>query len=149
MADTQEALMAHEVADLKDCPVAIATFRSAREALECSQVALLPGGRDLMTRMAPFKEDVYFENLHHNETEKKSFQYMGYAAYFCLILFFSPIMVAIQRLADLDSLADKSGFVKDLTELNPSITALIQGLMPVIIFAVFFAILPLVLWFIA
>merc|ERR1719204_936280 len=148
MADTQEALMAHEVADLKDCPVAIATFRSAREALECSQVALLPGGRDLMTRMAPFKEDVYFENLHHNETEKTSFRYIGFAAYFALILFFSPIMVAIQRLADLDSLASKSGFVKDLTELDASVTALIQGLMPVIIFSVFFALLPLVLWFI-
>jgi len=146
--EAKEAFKAHEPNELEDCPLAIATFRTARQALECSQVALLPGGRDLMTRMTPFKDDIYFENLHHTEAEKTTFRYIGFAAYFCLILFFSPIMVAIQRLADLDSLADKSGFVKDLTELNPSVTALIQGLMPVIIFSIFFALLPLILWFI-
>eukprot|EP00493_Phyllostaurus_siculus_P025843 UN26188 len=55
-------------------------------------------------------------------------------------------MVAIQGLADLDKLADDSGFVKDITELDPAITAIIQGLMPVIIFSIFFALLPIILW---
>ena len=30
-----------------------------------------------MTRMAPFKDDIYFENLHHTEAEKTTFRYIG------------------------------------------------------------------------
>jgi len=102
----------------------------------------------LKARMCPKKDDLYYENLHRSEEEIAKGRKRGTISYIVLIIMFSPLMVLIQGLADLDSLAEDSGLVKDITDLSPPFTAMIQGFLPVIIFAAFFAFLPKLLWMI-
>jgi len=146
LTNAKEKFFAVDPNDLKHIGVAVITFTNVRAALECSNGAILPGGKDMITRMSPFKDDIYWANLHHSESERKTFSIIGLVAYCALILFFSNIMIALTRLADLNSLAEHSGLVRNLTESNPALSATIQGLIPVILLSVFFAILPIVLW---
>jgi len=69
--------------------------------------------------------------------------------YVLLIIFYSPIMVFIQGVANLDNLANMWSGFDAIVNLSSEVKALIQGSLPAIILSVFFMILPIYLAFLS
>jgi len=147
LKDATEIFRAHNPSTLCKCPVAIVTFNKKSRAIHCAE-HIVPNDGGLKARLCPKKNDLYYENLNRSEEEKSKGRKRGTIAYIVLIIMFSPLMVLIQGLADLDSLSEDSSLVKDITDLSSPLTAMLQGFLPVIIFAAFFAFLPKLLWMI-
>jgi len=137
------------VENLEGTPTAIVTFPTVRQALECANGMLLPADEKVLTRPCPYRDDILYGNLHASETLKSVLSLISLAVYIAIIIFWTTIITFIQGLTSLESLSKIMPFLEDIANANPAVKSTIQGLLPVIAVSIAFALLPIVLWYLA
>jgi len=129
--------------ELPVIPVAVVQFVDMMTSTSCAASVLIPGGKGMKVRAMPeFPEEVLWRNLSYTAVRKKAGMYIGTLIYLLLIVFYTPVMVFIQGLANLDTLAELWSGFEAVLDWNSSIRSTIQGSLPAIVFSLFFVILP-------
>ena len=108
---------------------------------------MIPGGTNILTRMCPAKEDIIWRNLNVEASTRKFLKGLVIVLYIVLIIFFTPCMVLVQSLVNLDELRH-SGFpgLTWVDTLDERLKSTIEGLVPVLLFSIFFILLPSILF---
>ncbi|XP_066922063.1 uncharacterized protein [Clytia hemisphaerica] len=99
---------------------------------------------------APTVKETLWCALKLNYYVRLALEAIGYVIVFLLVLFWAIPITFAASIAKLDSLAKEVPWINDiLNALSPGFVNFVQGLLPVILIAVFFALLPLILFLIA
>jgi len=145
-ADAKNAFYAKDINELPLIPVAIAQFKDITTTTICSSAVLIPGGEGMQVRAVPeFPEEILWRNLSQTDIRRQMGTYVGTVLYMMLIVFYSPVMVFIQGLANIDKLAATWSGFEAVLDLNSSVKAILQGTLPAVVFSLFFVILPIFL----
>lgn len=149
-ADAKNAFYQTEIDNVPNIPVAMVQFEKVQTATSCASSVLVPGGHMMRVRPVPeFADQILWTNLGMKSTRKEMGSILGFALYLLLIIFYSPLMVFVQGVANLENLANMWSGFSAIVDLSSEVKSLIQGSLPAIIFSIFFMILPMYLTFLS
>jgi len=150
-AEAKEEFYQVDITSVPNIPVAVVQFDSVKTATSCASSVLVPGGYKTMVSAVPeFADQIRWTNLGATSLRKDVGYILSTTLYILLIIFYTPLMVTVQGLANLDNLANIwSGFETLTDSLSTEAEALIQGTLPAIVYSIFFAVLPMYLNFLS
>jgi len=128
--------------------VAFIQFKSVKTVALCVSAVLVSGGQSMNVSEVPEHPDqIFWENLAVKRWRRELGIIIGRTFYILSIIFFTPVMVFIQGVANLDNLAEVWSGFEVILDFSPEAVALIQGSLPAILYSLFFVVLPIFLSF--
>lgn len=144
--EAESKLQEVDYENLKDAPVAFALFRTLRAATECSNSSLYTIPYKFTTVIATGESDIQWKNVHWNRKERSAGEWLTTICYILLIILYSPLMIFVQAVANLDSIAESWSAADAFLDLSTGLRAFLTGLCPILIYQLFFLFLPNILY---
>ncbi|CAG8620765.1 2029_t:CDS:2 [Funneliformis mosseae] len=121
------------------------TFKDHIGAQLCAQSIMCSVPHTCTTRMAPEPRDILWDNLTMSFKEKL-FRYLFVnACVWALTIFWLFPIVAFLTLTSINSLSERFEFLKQFFLTSPTISTLLQNVLPTVLVSFFMAILPWIL----
>jgi len=144
--DARDVFYEIDIDSVPNIPVAIVQFESVQTAASCANSVLVPGGRSMRVLAVPeYADQIMWTNLSEKILKKQVGRIVGIVFYILVIIFYSPLMVFVQGIANLENLANMSSVFAIFLNISPYLKSLLQGFLPAILFSIFFTILPMYL----
>ncbi|CAI2186337.1 2197_t:CDS:2 [Funneliformis geosporum] len=121
------------------------TFKDHIGAQLCAQSIMCSVPHTCTTRMAPEPRDILWDNLTKSFKAKLIRYLFVNACVWALTIFWLFPIVAFLTLTSIDSLAEKFEFLKHFLMASPTISTLLQKVLPTVLVSFFMAILPWIL----
>jgi len=125
--------------------VAFVFFNTLKATALCASTALVPNREKMKASKAVQEVDIQWQNLGVPRSQRKIATILVTLCYILVILYFTPLMIAIQALANLDTIAANWDSFEQFLEYSETMRVVLTGLIPVLIYGVFFLLLPFIL----
>jgi len=127
---------------LENITAAVVQFKSMRVAALCSNNNLTPEGGYMRAQIAPGSADeILWENLSRSKCSKVIGRNLGTAIYIFIIFSFIAIMTFLAGVVNIENIASLWTGFADVLTWDPNLTALLAGLVPSLLYFLFFLVL--------
>lgn len=126
-------------------PAGVVTFASLASANAAAQLEHSPQPLRFEAQRAPEPRDMFFPNLRHGFFSRFVRSILIGLATFMLVIFWIIPVAAVAALTSLDALSKQVTFLEDVVDVSPVLRGILEGILPVLAYIIFFAILPPVL----